>query len=57
MTNAEKLAKDTNAMEYLLNFLCDNSPSCLTCPVDIVKCKSGTRIREWLESEAKEDGE
>lgn len=55
MTNAEKLAKDTNAMEYLIETMCDSRPSCINCPVKRVKCMEGMQIREWLEAEEKED--
>lgn len=53
MTNAEKLAKDTNAMEYIIESMCATRQSCIACPVKRTKCMDGMPIREWLEQEEK----
>lgn len=54
MTNAEKLAKDTDAMEYMIYIMCANRTSCTNCPAH-TKCMGGMSTREWLEQEAEEE--
>lgn len=56
MTNAEKLAKDTDAMECMIYAMCATRASCLGCPVH-TNCGSGTGLREWLEQEVEDDVE
>lgn len=70
MTNAEKLAKDTDVMAEIIRNYCrsTNCPSCPFCERtqnDGVFCKIVTYetdtfdndIKKWLESEVEEDAE
>lgn len=57
MTNAEKLAKDTNFIATLIvAYDCRGGPRCEYCPLDSCpNCLDMGQTIEWLESEAKED--
>lgn len=57
MTNAEKLAKDTDTLaKWIVNStgMCDEVDDCRFCKYHGL-CTDIDRMKEWLESEADED--
>lgn len=61
MTNKEAILtefmNDTERFaEVLSGGICSIQPLCSECPFGFVDCNDKDRIKEWLESEVKEDG-
>lgn len=61
MTNKEAILNefmnDTERFaEVLSGGMCGIQAVCSECPLNIIDCNNKDRIKEWLESEVKEDG-